>query len=47
MMEQTTRLQKVEELMASETIDELLLSLLKTSQELLMKSKETIHQLDT
>ena len=33
--------------MASETIDALVLSSLKTSQELLMKKKETIHQLDT
>ena len=32
--------------MASETIDELILSSLKTYQELLRKKKETIHQLD-
>lgn len=42
----TRQFKKVEELMASETIDELLLSSLKTSQELLVKKKETIHQLD-
>ena len=38
---------KVEELMATEKIDQLVLSSLKTTQELLMKKKETIHQLDT
>ena len=32
--------------MAIEVIDELQLSSLKTSQEILMKKKETIHQLD-
>jgi len=37
----------VEELMASETVNELVLSQLKTSQELLVRKKETIHQLDT
>ena len=42
----TRQFKKVEELMASETIDELLLSSLKTTQELLVKNKETIHQLD-
>ena len=42
----TCQFKRVEELMASETVDELLLSSLKTSQELLMKNKETIHQLD-
>ena len=33
--------------MASETINELVFSSLKTTQELLMKKKETIHPLDT
>ena len=33
--------------MASETVDELVISSLKTSEELLMRKKETIHQLDT
>ena len=33
--------------MASETVDEFLLSSLKTTQELLIKKRETIHQLDT
>ena len=32
--------------MAIEVINELQLSSLKTSQEILMKKKETIHQLD-
>jgi len=43
----THQFKKVEELMASKTINELVLSSLKTSQELLMKKKDTIHQLDT
>ena len=42
----TKTFKKVEELMAIEVIDELQLSSLKTSQEILMKKKETIHQLD-
>ena len=33
--------------MASETVDELVLLSLKTSQELLVRKKETIHQFDT
>ena len=33
--------------MASETVDEFLLSSLKTTQELLIKKRATIHQLDT
>ena len=37
---------KVEELMAMDVIDELQLSSLKSSQEILKKKKETIHQLD-
>ena len=37
----------VDELMSMDVIDELQLSSLKTSQELLMKKKETIYQLDT
>jgi len=43
----TRQFKKAEELMASETVDELVLSQLKTSQELLVRKKETIHQLDT
>ena len=42
----THQFKKVEELMASDRIDELMLSLLKTYQELLRKKKETIYQLD-
>lgn len=37
---------KVDELMASDTVNELVISSLKTAQEVLLKKKETIHQLD-
>ena len=37
---------KVDELMASDTVNELVISSLKTAQEVLVKKKETIHQLD-
>ena len=43
----TRTFKKVDELMLLEATDELQLSSLKTSQELLKKRKETIHQLDT
>ena len=39
----TQQFKKVEELMASEKIDELILYSLKTYQELLRKKKETIY----
>ena len=43
----TRTFRKVDELMAIDVINELQLSSLKTSQELLIQKKETIHQLDT